>query len=52
MSNFSSKGDIEKLRQRLEKMSPDFANLEEEELILYPFVMDHLEKAGLKLETP
>ena len=48
MSNFSSKDDMDKLRQRLERMRPDFANLEEEEVILYPFVVDHLEKAGLR----
>ena len=52
MPNFSSKESMEKLRQRLEEMRPDFANLEEEELILYPFVVEHLEKAGLELQTP
>jgi hypothetical protein len=36
------------LSQRLKEIQPDFANFEEEELILYPFVMDHLQKAGLK----
>ena len=50
MVNFSSKEDIEKLSQRLKGIRPDFANFEEEELILYPFVMDHLQKAGIKWE--
>ena len=48
MANFSEQGDIERLRQRLEDIRPDFAAFEEEELILYPFVVEHLEKAGLK----
>ena len=48
MANFSSQEEIRILRQRLKEMRPDFADLEEEELILYPFVMDHLQKAGLK----
>jgi hypothetical protein len=30
---------------------PDFADFEEEELILYPFVLEHIQKAGLPL-TP
>jgi uncharacterized Fe-S cluster-containing radical SAM superfamily protein len=48
MANFSSQDEIAKLSQRLKGIRPDFANFEEEELILYPFVMDHLQKAGLK----
>ncbi len=48
MANFSSQDEIKKLRQRLKEIRPDFADFEEEELILYPFVMDHLQKAGLK----
>ena len=48
MANFSSREEIKILRQRLKEMRPDFADFEEEELILYPFVMDHLQKAGLK----
>ena len=48
MANFSSQEEIKILRQRLKEMRPDFADFEEEELILYPFVMDHLQKAGLK----
>jgi uncharacterized Fe-S cluster-containing radical SAM superfamily protein len=48
MVNFSSQGGIKKLIQKLKEIRPDFANFEEEELILYPFVMDHLQKAGLK----
>lgn len=48
MTNFSSQNEIVKLSQRLKEIRPDFANFEEEELILYPFVVDHLQKAGLK----
>jgi uncharacterized Fe-S cluster-containing radical SAM superfamily protein len=48
MANFSSQEEIEKLVQKLRKIRPDFANFEGEELILYPFVMDQLQKAGLK----
>jgi len=47
MTNFSSKEEVGKLRQQLKEIRPDFFNFEEEELILYPFVIDHLEKAGL-----
>ncbi len=48
MANFSSPEEIKQLRQSLKEIRPDFADFEEEELILYPFVMDHLQKAGLK----
>jgi len=48
MANFSSHEEIRKLRQRLKEIRPDFADFEEEELILYPFVLEHLQKAGLK----
>ena len=48
MANFSSQEEIRTLSQKLKEIRPDFANFEEEELILYPFVMDHLQKAGLK----
>ena len=48
MANFSSQEEKRKLSQKLREIRPDFANFEEEELILYPFVMDHLQKAGLK----
>ncbi len=48
MANFSSQEETKKLVQKLKKIRPDFANFEEEELILYPFVMDQLQKAGLK----
>jgi uncharacterized Fe-S cluster-containing radical SAM superfamily protein len=47
MSNFSSKEEIIRLRQRLKEIRADFEDFEEEELILYPFVMEHLQKAGL-----
>jgi len=48
MANFSSPGEIEQLRQILKGIRSDFADFEEEELILYPFVVDHLQRAGLK----
>jgi hypothetical protein len=35
------------LRRKLKGIRPDFEDFEEEELILYPFVLDHLRKAGL-----
>jgi uncharacterized Fe-S cluster-containing radical SAM superfamily protein len=47
MANFSSQGEIKKLRERLNVIRPDFADFEEEELILYPFVSEHIQKAGL-----
>jgi len=48
MTNFSSQEEKRNLRQKLKEIRSDFADFEEEELILYPFVVDHLEKAGLK----
>jgi uncharacterized Fe-S cluster-containing radical SAM superfamily protein len=47
MANFSSQEEIKKLKQRLNVIRPDFADFEEEELILYPFVLEHIQKAGL-----
>ena len=55
MANFSSKDKIKKLRQRLKEIRPDFEDVEEEELILYPFVQENFRKAGLsdsELGTP
>ena len=49
MSNFSSKEEIEKLRQRLKNIRPDFEDFEEEELILYPFVLENIQKGGFPL---
>jgi hypothetical protein len=48
MANFSPSGEIRQLKQILKEIRPDFADFEEEELILYPFVTDHLQRAGLK----
>jgi uncharacterized Fe-S cluster-containing radical SAM superfamily protein len=48
MAAISSREEIAQLRQRLKDIRPDFARFEEEELILYPFVKNHLQKAGLK----
>jgi uncharacterized Fe-S cluster-containing radical SAM superfamily protein len=47
MTNFSSQGEIKRLRQRLKEIQPNFEDFEEEELILYPFVLDHLQKASI-----
>jgi uncharacterized Fe-S cluster-containing radical SAM superfamily protein len=47
MANFSSQEELSNLRQKLKAIRPDFADFEEEELILYPFVLDHIQKANL-----
>jgi uncharacterized Fe-S cluster-containing radical SAM superfamily protein len=47
MANFSSQEEIKRLKQKLKEIRPDFEDFEEEELILYPFVLDHIQKAGL-----
>jgi uncharacterized Fe-S cluster-containing radical SAM superfamily protein len=47
MTDFSSQGEIKGLRQRLKEIQPNFEDFEEEELILYPFVLDHLQKASI-----
>jgi uncharacterized Fe-S cluster-containing radical SAM superfamily protein len=52
MANFSSHEETKKLRQRLRAIRPDFADFEEEELILYPFVEENIRKAGLKYQIP
>jgi uncharacterized Fe-S cluster-containing radical SAM superfamily protein len=51
MTNFSSPEETKKLRQRLRAIRLDFADFEEEELILYPFVLDHIQKANLSYHT-
>jgi uncharacterized Fe-S cluster-containing radical SAM superfamily protein len=50
MANFSTQDELQRLRQRLKEIRPDFADFEEEELILYPFVKENLQKAGLKYQ--
>jgi uncharacterized Fe-S cluster-containing radical SAM superfamily protein len=47
MTKLSSQGEIKRLRQRLKEIQPNFEDFEEEELILYPFVLDHLQKASI-----
>lgn len=47
MANFSLPEEIQKLRQRLKAIRPDFYDFEEEELISYPFVVENLQKAGI-----
>jgi uncharacterized Fe-S cluster-containing radical SAM superfamily protein len=50
MANFSSGEEIRELRERLREIRPDFSDFEEEDLILYPFVQENLQKAGLKYQ--
>ncbi len=53
ITDFSSRDAIKRLRQELKTIRPDFEDFEEEELILYPFVSENLQKAGLSPEkTP
>ncbi len=49
MANFSSREEIRRLRQKLKGIRPDFDDFEEEELILYPFVSENLQRAGVTL---
>jgi uncharacterized Fe-S cluster-containing radical SAM superfamily protein len=49
IADFSSPEEIKKLRQRLKAIRPDFADFEEEELILYPFVSENIQRAGVTL---
>ncbi|NWF94086.1 MAG: radical SAM protein [Syntrophaceae bacterium] len=48
MANFSSREEIRKLRHRLREIRPDFYDFEEEELILYPFLLENIQRAGLE----
>jgi uncharacterized Fe-S cluster-containing radical SAM superfamily protein len=50
MANFSSEEKIKHLRLRLSEIRPDFADFEEEELILYPFVEENLKKNGISYQ--
>ena len=52
MANFSSFEGTKKLKDRLKEIRPDFADFEEEDLILYPFVEENLQKAGVKYQIP
>ena len=47
MADFSSPEEIEKLKGRLNEIRRDFVDFEEEELILYPFVVENLQKGGI-----
>lgn len=49
IADFSKPDDLLKLRDRLEKIRADFYDFEREELILYPFVQENLQKAGIHL---
>jgi uncharacterized Fe-S cluster-containing radical SAM superfamily protein len=47
ITDFSSQENLKRLKQLLREIRPDFADFEEEELILYPFVAENLQKAGI-----
>jgi uncharacterized Fe-S cluster-containing radical SAM superfamily protein len=47
MANFSSREEMKGLRKKLKAIRPDFEDFEEEELIPYPFVLEHIQRAGL-----
>lgn len=47
IADFSPPEDILNLRNRLETIRPDFYDFEREELILYPFVQENLQRAGI-----
>ena len=47
VTDFSSQEALKKLRQELKTIRSDFEDFEEEELILYPFVSENIQKAGL-----
>ena len=49
MTDFSSREAIKRLRQELKAIRSDFEDFEEEELILYPFVLDHIRETGVSL---
>jgi len=49
MANFSTQEELQRLRQRLKSIRPDFADFEEEELILYPFVSENIQRARVAL---
>jgi len=49
MISFSKRGNFQKLIERLRQISPEFAdNLEIEELILYPHVIERVRQYGLR----
>ncbi len=50
ITDFSSWEAKKKLRQELKAIQPDFEDFEEEELILYPFVSENIQKASLSFE--
>jgi len=47
VTDFSSRQSIRGLREELKAIRPDFESFEGEELILYPFVSENIQKAGL-----
>jgi len=51
ITDFSSQEAIKRLRQELKAIRPDFEDFEEEELILYPFVLENIQKAGIPFQV-
>jgi uncharacterized Fe-S cluster-containing radical SAM superfamily protein len=52
MMSFSNDGGLENLKERLRQIDPDFAEqVEIEELILYPHVVQRIQKFGLRHTT-
>jgi uncharacterized Fe-S cluster-containing radical SAM superfamily protein len=47
MASFSTQEELQRLKQRLKEIRPDFADFEEEDLILYPFVLENIRRGGL-----
>jgi uncharacterized Fe-S cluster-containing radical SAM superfamily protein len=50
MTDFSSGEAIKRLRQELKAIRSDFEDFEKEELILYPFVLENIQKAGIPFQ--
>ncbi len=51
MVSFSSKENIRNLRERLKAIAPEFADFEQEELILYSNIKQRLEQVGIKYKS-
>ncbi len=47
VTDFSSQQSLQGLREELKTIHPDFEDFEGEELILYPFVSENIQKAGI-----
>jgi uncharacterized Fe-S cluster-containing radical SAM superfamily protein len=47
MASFSTPRSVEALRKRLVRLTPDFYDLEIEEVVCYPWVQNEIDRAGL-----